>query len=187
MLPSLILQVAVSPLSWMGDTFDEDLEQEATDEALMVIKYAAKEFLNSDTNDNGIKTEDADTNMNTENKNTTDKENLEADDKEVEDIFRDQESAKRVVAPGQVGTKRKPTLEHWEVAKEAEAKRRPILSHWQQISTGEGVEVGAQLTGYKLKKEGGYCRVREGLHFVSNREAMLSYCRSDCTVTMVNM
>ena len=185
------LQVAVSPLSWMGDTSEEDLEQEAPDEALMLIKYAAKEFINSDTNDNAIETEDHDTNLN---KNVAGslllsekepKENLEADDKEVEDIFKDQEAAKKVSA-GQVGTKRKPTLDHWEVAKEAQVKRRPIQSHWRQISTGEWVEVGAQLTGYKLKKEGGFCRLREGHHFISNREAMLSYCRSDITNTALH-
>ena len=177
----------------MGDTSEEDLEQEASDEALMLIKYAAKEFLNSDTNDNAIETEEDDVNTNKksavslllDNRETESKEKLEAEDKEVEEIFKDQEAVRKV-SGGQVGTKRKVTLDHWEVAKEAEAKRRPIQSHWRQISTGEWVEVGAHLTGYKLRKEGGFCRLKEGHHFLTNREAMLSYCRSDQTNTALH-
>ena len=106
----------------------------------MKEKFAASRFLN-DENDNEAEKE----------------KESKADTEESVEAVKEQ-SEEEMVA------------EEWRKMVEGEEVRcTPILSHWERGGEGEWREVGGKgvRTGYKLKRGGGYVRVKEGGFFAS--------------------
>merc|ERR1711974_442660 len=138
------MEVSLSPPPWINSPLseeDQDEEMEEKDEeieAIMMKKYAAEGFLHSDSNDN-IVSESSDVGLKRK---------------------REDEEKEKVTEEGRV--------DKTEDEMETESIQAPTIStSWRQaIGSNEWVEVGfkSDLTGYKLKKLGGYVKIKEEHH-----------------------